>query len=339
MKRFPAALVLTGLLAAVASAAPAPIEVRTARLARGDITRYAALPGTLRANQQATLCAKVGGYLTALAVDRGDAVAAGQELGRIEAPELLADRTRLQAEVRVAEAACTRMEEAVGKAPDLVMPQAVDEARGRLAIARAELERVDTLLRYTTLIAPFAGLVTARFVDPGAYVPAATAPVVTLADFRVIRAQVPVPEVEAALVRTGQPVRVSLDSLGGRAVEGTVSRLAFALDEATRTMLVEADLPNEDLSLRPGMFATVRIGLERHADALLLPAGALVMEKANAFAFVAEGGKAKKTPLKIGFNDGARVEVLSGLSGSEAVILAGKTALADGAAVTVVEGS
>jgi membrane fusion protein (multidrug efflux system) len=113
--------------------------------------------------------------------------------------------------------------------------------------------------------------------------------------------------------------------------------LSYALDDATRTMLVEADLPNADLTLRPGMYATIKIGVEKHLDTLLIPVEALVIEKANAFAFTADGGKAKKTPIKIGFNDGAKVEVLSGLTGNEAVILAGKMTLVDGAAITVME--
>ena len=86
------------------------------------------------------------------------------------------------------------------------------------------------------------------------------------------------------------------------------------------------------------MYATIRVGVEKHTDALTIPVEALVMEKVNAFAFVADGGKAKKTAIKIGFNDGAKVEVLDGLLGSEAVILVGKLPLADGQAVNATEG-
>ena len=102
-------------------------------------------------------------------------------------------------------------------------------------------------------------------------------------------------------------------------------------------MLVESDLPNADLTLRPGMYAMVKVGVEKHTDTLLIPAEALVMEKVNAFTFIADGGKAKKNAIKTGFNDGAKVEVLSGLAGNEAVILVGKMTLADGAAVNATE--
>ena len=144
-------------------------------------------------------------------------------------------------------------------------------------------------------------------------------------------------EIEAPLVTKGQPVKVAVEGLAGRTFEGTVTRHAFALDEATKTMLVEADLPNPKLELRPGMYALVKIGVEKHTDALTIPVEALVMEKANAFAFVADGAKAKKTAIKIGFNDGAKVEVLDGLKGGEAVILVGKLTLTDGAAINATE--
>jgi membrane fusion protein (multidrug efflux system) len=220
----------------------------------------------------------------------------------------------------------------------------VDEAKGRLDIASANLERTETLLRYARVTAPFAGIVIARFVDPGAFIPSATsgsaaqnAAIVTLADFNTVRAQVALPEVEASLAQVGQPVKLTVEGLAGRTFEARISRLSYALDEATKTMLIEADLPNPDLTLRPGMYATVKIGVEKHTDTLLIPVEALVMEKATAFAFVADGGKAKKTAIKIGFNDGAKVEVLSGLTGSEAVILVGRMTLADGAAVNATE--
>ena len=145
------------------------------------------------------------------------------------------------------------------------------------------------------------------------------------------------PELEAAKVKVGQPVRVSLEGVTGNAFEAKVSRLAYALDDATKTMSVEADLANPGLAFRPGMYATIKVGVEKHTDALLIPAEALVMEKTNAFAYLAADGKAKKTAIKIGFNDGARIEVLSGLEVTSSVILVGKLALIDAQPVNAVE--
>jgi len=342
------ALAGTLLMAAVGAGqgadAPKPVEVKVVHPSRGDIVRYVKLPGTIRANQQATLYAKVAGYLKSLSVDKGDRVQAGQALGKIEVPELQADLAKFQAEVRVAERDYERINAAQKKAPDLVTPQSVDDALGRLEIAKANIQRTETLLAYSRITAPFSGIVTARFVDPGAFIPSATsgsaaqtAAIVAIADFNTVRAQVALPEVEAPLARTGQPVKISVEGLPGKTFDATISRMAYALDDATKTMLVEADLPNPDLLLRPSMYAMVRVGVDLHKDTMLMPVDALVMEKANAFAFVDDGGKAKKKPLQIGFNDDVSVEVLNGLSTSDQVIVVGKLTLVDGAPITVSE--
>jgi len=323
---------------------PKAIEVKVVRPTRGEIIRYVKLPGSIRANQQATLYAKVAGYLKTLTVDKGDRVQAGQSLGEIEVPELQAELAKYKAEVKVAESDYDRSSTAQKKAPDLVTPQSVDDARGRLDVARANQERTETLLGYARIVAPFSGIVTARFVDPGAFIPSATsasaaqtAAIVTIADFNTVRAQVALPEVEASLAKVGQPIKFTVEGLAGKTFEAKISRFSYALDEATKTMLVEADLPNPELELRPSMYAVVRVGLDKHSDALLIPVDALVMERANAFAFVVEGGKAKRKPIQIGFNDGSKVEVVGGLAANEPVILVGKLTLTDGAPVTVVE--
>ena len=322
-------LLLASTIAPALHAAAAPTEVKFTRPTRGDIVRYVTVPGTLKANQQATLYAKVGGYLSKIAVDKGDAVTAGQPLAELEVPELLADLARTRAEVNVAATELARLEAAAAKSPDLITPLALDAARGRAEIARANQSRSETLLTFAQVTAPFAGIVTARYADVGAYIPAASASstpasaaLVTIADFQIVRATVALPELEA---------------VKGNAVEAKVSRLAYALDETTRTMLVEADVANPGLTLRPGQYATIKVGVEKHTDALLIPVEALVMEKTNAFAFLAAEGKAKKTAIKIGFNDGARVEVLSGLEPTAAVILVGKLALADAQPINAVE--
>jgi len=343
MRPLPLLLALTATVALVAPAlhAAAPLEVKTTRPTRGDVVRYVTLPGTLKANQQATLYAKVGGYLGKITVDKGDSVTAGQTLAELEVPELLADLARTRAEVNVASTELSRLEAAAAKSPDLITPLALDAARGRAEIARANQSRSETLLSFAKVTAPFAGIVTARYADVGAFIPAASASstpqnaaLVTIVDFQTIRATVAVPELEAAKVKVGQPVRVSIEGVTGNAHEAKVSRLAYALDEASKTMLVEADLPNPGLAFRPGMYATIKVGVEKHTDVLVIPTDALVMEKTNAFAFLAVDGKAKKTSIKIGFNDGARVEVVSGLDANATVILVGKLALADAQPVT-----
>lgn len=328
---------------ALSAAQPAP-EVQVTSPRRGDIHRFIALPGSLRANQQVTLHAKVAGYLRSIAVDRGDSVKAGQVLAELDLPELSAERARHEAEVAVARAEVGRVKAAQAKAPDLVTPQSVDAAAARLAVAEAALRQNAALLAYGRITAPFAGVVTSRHVDPGAFVPAATAganpaaaAIVSLADYSVVRAVVAVPEAEAARVSVGQPVVLATDALSGRTFRGVVNRHSGSLDERTRTLAVEADLPNADGALRPGMYVNARIGVELHRDALLVPAAALVREKAAGFLFLLAEGKANRVPVKFGFNDGVSVEILEGIAANARVIIPGKATLASGQVVTAVE--
>lgn len=327
-----------------AKEASEPVAVQLIQPKHGPITRNITLPGEVKAYQQATLYAKVAGYLKTIGVDKGDQVKAGALLAEIEVPELLADRARYQAELEVAELDYKRLNESQKKAPDLVTPQTVDNAKGKLDVARANLDRTETLLGFARITAPFSGTITKRMVDPGAFIPAATsgstpqsAAIVSLADFSTVRVQVAVPELESALVATGQPVKVSVDGLPGRAFDGKVTRFSYALDEASKTMLAEIELPNPKLELRPGMYATVKIGIERKDDALLIPVEALVTEKAGASVYAVADGKAKKIPVKVGFNDGANVEIASGLEPDRQIILVGKRTLSDGQAVRVEE--
>jgi membrane fusion protein, multidrug efflux system len=314
------------------------LEVRTTKLSVGSITRSITLPAQVLPDQQATLYAKVSGYLQAINVDKGDHVRSGAVLARIEVPELLASRAKQQAELRTAEAEYGRLQESLQRAPDLVVPQMVDQSRGRAEIARANLEQSETMLRYGTLTAPFSGVITQRFVDSGTLIQAGTssgAAIVTLMDFSKVRLQLAVPELEASRVALGQPVTVTTENLSGVQFAGKVTRFAYALDPGSRTMLAEVSLENAQLILRPGMLVTVKLGLERHENAALVSSDALVMEKTNAFTYVVDGDKAVKRPIRIGFNDGENVEVLEGVRPTDTIILVGKAGITNGQPIRV----
>jgi len=275
-------------------------------------------------------------------VDKGDQVTKGKLLAEIEVPELIAERSRYKAEVEVAAIDYKRLSESQQKVPDLVVPQTVDDARGKLDVAKANLERTETLLNYARITAPFSGIITKRTVDPGAFIPAATsgsaaqnAAIVTLTDLNRVRLQVAVPELESSLVANDQPVRLSVDGLPGRNFDGKITRFSYSLDDQSKTMLAEIELPNPKFELRPGMYAIVKIGIERKEDTLLVPVDALLIEKSGASVFTIADNKAKKTPVKTGFNDGTNAEIVSGIKPDQSVILIGKKTLADGQPVQV----
>ncbi len=315
-----------------------PTEVRTTHLMQGPITRSIVLPAQVIPFQEATLYAKVSGYLKTISVDKGDKVKAGEVLARMEIPELAAAKARQQAELQAASSDYERLQKALARTPDLVVPDTVDQAKGRFEVAEASLAQSETLLGYATITAPFAGIITQRYVDPGALIQAnnASSAIVSLMDFSTVRLQVAVPEIEAAKVSVGQPVRVTTDNLPGRQFDGKVTRFTYALDTTNRTMLAEAILQNQDLALRPGMLVTVKLGIERKEQAPLMPEEALVTERSNTFAYVVADGKAAKRAIKVGFNDGQNVEVLDGLKGSDAIALPGKAKLSDGQPIRVV---
>ena len=316
-----------------------PTEIRTTHLAQGPITRSIVLPAQVIPYQEATLYAKVSGYLKTINVDKGDKVKAGAILARMEIPELAAAKARQQAELQAASSDYERLQKALARTPDLVVPDTVDQAKGRFEVAKASLAESETLLGYATITAPFAGVITQRYVDPGALIQAnnAGSAIVSLMDFSTVRLQVAVPEIEAAKVTVGQPVRVTTDNLPGRQFDGKVTRFTYALDTTNRTMLAEAILQNQDLALRPGMLVTVKLGIERKEHAPLMPEEALVNERSNTFAYTVADGKAAKQPIKVGFNDGQNVEVLDGLKAGDAIALPGKAKLSDGQSVRVVD--
>ena len=326
-------------------AAPEPRAVQIVQPFRGEIARTVKLPAfRVLAIQEATLYAKVSGYLKTLTVDKGDSVTQGQLLAEIEVPELLADETEFKAESDVARTNYDRMAAAREKAPDLVVPETVDNLRGQWEIAQAKLQRTQTLLRYARISAPFSGIITARFMDPGAFIPAATsgstpqsAAIVRLMDFSRVRVQVFAPEAESQFIKNGTPVLVTVEELPGKMFKGSVTRFAYALDEATKTMLTEIELPNPAGELRPGMYAGVQLEVERKRDALLVPVKALLVEKAGASVFTVADGKAKKTTVQTGFNDAANVEIVGGLNSDQAVILLGGQTLNNGQSVTATE--
>jgi RND family efflux transporter MFP subunit len=156
-------------------------------------------------------------------------------------------------------------------------------------------------------------------------------------DFSSVRVQVAVPEPECPFIKNGLLVQVTVSELPRHTFHGKVTRYAHALDEATKTMLTEIEIPNPEGELLPGMYASVKIAVQRKGEALLLPAESLVLEKNKASIFVVSDSKARKVSVKTGFNDGVSVEILEGLNATDRVVLAGRQTLADGQAVHVLE--
>jgi HlyD family secretion protein len=208
----------------------------------------------------------------------------------------------------------------------------VGSAAARVDVAKSEARRVEAMLGYTKIEAPFDGVVTHRDVDPGHLTTpgAAGEPIFVVASFDRVTITVGVPEADAPFVNPGDSAQVRLLALDGKTFEGKVTRTAWALDVDTRTLHVEIDLPNTDDVLRPGLYAYAIITTEEHKDALTLPATAIVKDGDKSFCMVVADGRAKRKGIKVGINEGKRTEVVSGLDGGEQVVEANAASLVDG---------
>jgi membrane fusion protein, multidrug efflux system len=305
---------------------------------RGDIYRSITLPGDLVGLYQSTLYAKVTGYLKSISVDKGDWVKEGQVLAVIEVPELQQRLARAKADMDVQHLTYQRLAQVWKSDPRLVARQDVDIAQGKYLEAKAQVDELEAMVSYTEIIAPFDGVITGRFADPGALIKAGGAqtssapdqgsaspsngssPVLSLALIDTIRTYVYVPQDAVAWVRRGMPARLTLQDLPGRTFNGTVARYATSLDLGTRTMLTEIDLKNPKHELYPGMYANVTLELERHRDALKVPESAIGSSSGGKYVMVAQDGKLRKQDVTIGINTGRTAEIVSGLSGGEAVV-------------------
>jgi len=326
------------------------------------------LSASVEAFETARLYAKVAGYLDKILVDIGDRVTKGQVLAILDIPEMAMEYTQAEAELAEAKAQLVKAQadytlqkvvlerSKTLRAREAITPQQLDEATAKCEVAaaevtlvhsridnaRARLGKLKTLMEYTKITAPFEGIVTERFVDPGALIQAATtasvnvSPVVTVQRVDMVRVFIDVPEPEVPAVDRGDPATLALSALPEKKFAGTVTRFASALHPSTRTMKVEIDFPNPDGLLRPGMYGSLTLNLETHSEALTLPAPALVTEKGKTFVYIVEDGKARRVEVMTGIDDGIRVEIVKGLQGNEAVIVAGASAVSDGGAVRAV---
>ncbi|MCO6455110.1 MAG: efflux RND transporter periplasmic adaptor subunit [Pirellulaceae bacterium] len=213
-------------------------------------------------------------------------------------------------------------------------------AKARLRVAAANLKQAQTLLAYTEIKAPFDGMVTQRGVDTGHYVqPASGAmaqPLLVVASWDRVRVSVDVPELEAPLVETGDPAVVRVQSLRQPELEAEVARTSWSLHSANRSLRAEIDLANEKGQLRPGMYAMVTIQLDERNDVLVLPITAIVQDGEGAHCCRVESGQVQFQPVELGLRSGNEVEILSGLSGGEAVVLAQASSLRPGQPVEVI---
>lgn len=313
------------------------VNVQVATPTRRDLTYSITLPATLAPFYQTTLYAKVSGYLKWIGPDKGDWVKKDDVVAIIDAPEVEEQYQQAIADYKIKKITFERLNKVWKEAPEVIAKQDVDVAEAAYEGSKNLMQQRAVLRDYTKVRAPFSGIITARFADPGALIQVATTsvtnamPLLTLMDLEVIRVYTNVPQEEAALVKPHvTEATLSVTERSGDVFRGTVTRTTFALDPATRSLLVEIDLPNKDHLLQPGMFGEVTLVLLQKPGALVVPPGSIITQNNAKSVFVLEDGSAKLAPIRTGITDGRWVEVTEGLTGTEEVVVVGKGNLTEG---------
>jgi membrane fusion protein (multidrug efflux system) len=210
--------------------------------------------------------------------------------------------------------------------------QAKDEAENAQRVADASVQVVEARLARLTIAAPFTGIAGLRVAGVGDYLREGQ-DVVTIEKTDVIKVDFKVPEVFLSATKVGQPLQIALDAIPKQTFNGTVVAVSPQLDAAGRAILLRAQMPNKDTTLKPGMFARVRLLLSENADAITIPEQSLAPQGDEQFVFRVVEGRAARTKVEIGQRRDGRVEIVSGLAATDRVVAAGWQRIRDGAAV------
>jgi RND family efflux transporter MFP subunit len=346
----------------------------------GEPTSALLLPGNIEPLYSAAVYARTEGYLERRNVDIGAKVRAGQVLAVISSPEvdqqlLQARATLAQSEASLQQAKAT-FEQAKANAEltrltkerDLplgqqhaISQQIVDEAvqshnarvadvdaaeanitaaQANVAANRANVARLMQLQSFEQVVAPFAGVITARNVERGDLVSTGSAsagkPLFNIAQSGTLRIQIDVPQSDAVNIQDGQKASIDVKERLGREYTGLVVRSAGSLDSAARTMLTEVQVDNSDGSLLPGMYAQVKFTLAEPHTALIIPTSSLVIDHGGMHVVIVEDShKVHFVPVVIGRDMGIQVEILNGIQESDTLVASPSDLLHDGQDIEV----
>jgi HlyD family secretion protein len=327
-----------------------------------DLTITTTQPAFVEAYHAAQIGARVSGITQSVNADIGQVVKAGDVLAVIDAPELFRRRDAMAAEKQVAatklaaeKANLTATEAETERILNLVKNNSVtakagDEATKKLESAKAQFAAAEASLKaaearfaeaeamvdFTNLKAPFEGVVTQRNLDPGDIVVGnVDKPLFEVMQTSKLRVVIHVPEKETHLLDIGDPASLNFNALPSRNIQGTVSRMAMALSPKSQRMRVEVDIESSDTRLYPGSYGQAVITLAQKEKAVTISSGAVRFQGGTPIVYVVSGGKIVHQPVTLGMDQGAWIEVTSGLSGNEQVVSGSIDRLPVGTAVNL----
>jgi multidrug efflux system membrane fusion protein len=328
-------------------------QVLVTRAKRNTGANTITLPGTLQGALESPIYARTSGYVKSWTRDIGARVEKGQVLAQIDTPEvdqelmqIEANRKQIESRVALAQSSLERWKNL--RKIDAVSQQELDERQATysqavadLAAGDANVRRLRQLRSFRSIVAPFAGVITRRNVEVGDLVNAGNAganrELFRLAQTDPLRVYVSVPQTYASQVKIGQPAKIELRESPGAIYTGKVARTANAIDPVTRTMQVEITQPNADGKLMPGAYAQVILSIEMSAS-LTVPSNTLLFRKDGpTIAVVGPDGRVHLQSVRIGQDYGRTVEIISGLQGSEQLIVNPSDSIEDGEQVVIAE--
>ena len=315
-----------------------------ARVQREDMSKIVPIPAEFRPYVEVELHAKVSGYLDKMNVDFGDRVKAGQLLATIEVPELqdelnnaLAVERRVEADFTNAHLIYTRLVAVNHDHPNLVAQQDIDTATAKdlaaeaaVGAAKADVGKYQTLVGYTQIAAPFDGVITHRYVDPGALVEAGTStentqPLLEISDNYHLRLDFFVSEDYVQDIHVGDTVSGSIVSMGGKPFSGKITRASLKVNLDTRTMATEIEVANPDLTLVPGMYVNLALPVEHREHVLSIPIHAVPPEQMSNVYVINSQNEIEERPVTLGLETPNRFEVVSGLKEGELVLIGSRS--------------
>jgi RND family efflux transporter MFP subunit len=320
----------------IASPEVPTISAETGVVARGDLIEPLLVRGAIATppNQDVKLSAQVPGRVMAMSVAEGDAVQAGQLVAEIETRPLEDQQRQARAALSQAKAALENARLNLARTERLLergiaAGKEVEDARAQQAAAAAGLEQAqaaldtaDRQLERAHVRSPIAGVVVKRFVGVGEQVDGtAGQPLLEVANLEKVEVAAHVSADYLSRVRVGQPVSVTSDAYPDRSFRGDVLAVAPAVDPATNAALVRIGVRSSERLLKVGMFAQARIELQKKAGVLTVPPSAVSKGEEGAAVYVVSGDEAKRTPVKLGLETPEAVEILSGVSEGQTVLI------------------
>jgi RND family efflux transporter MFP subunit len=352
-----------------------PTPVRTVAAVRGSVDASVESTANLRALRNVTILSRSEGVVQHVAVEEGDFVRSGQTLCQLDDRELQVDlelarqrlaqtrvqlesvqivREKLQVQVAAKKTELKRNEDALseGLVSDtdvaLVRNQlaelthdersqeaSVRENQFRVEELQAEIEKVELQIAHAKVTAPFAGTIVKRSIDLGQSVRSSDE-LFNLAAFSPLYADVFLSEAESRAVKPGQVAAISLD-VSQSALAGRVVRVSPVVDDETGTVKVTAEIQSPTAQFRPGAFVRVSIKTDTVQDAVLIPKSAVIERDGETFVFVTDNDVAHRKAVQLGYEDGASVEIRTGLGLGDRVVVAGQGSLEEGEKTSTLE--